>query len=129
MYNDDEMKQPATKADLKKLEVATREDIRKFQVATQEDIQKLQADIQKHEIAARADFHSIAKELVRFQVRADATEKRILDQMSDFRSDILKVVDDFMGQTGKVDRRQIIIDHRIDRLEKRVNKIESRPHS
>ena len=112
MYNDDEMKQPATKGDLQ----AVKKDLQAVNEDLQAAVQKLDGKIDR-----------VAKEVIRVQISADATEKKILDRMADFRSDILKVVEDFMGQTGKVDRRQIIIDHRIDRLEKRVDKIESRP--
>ncbi len=120
MYNDDEMKQPATKADIEKLETATREDIQRLEVATRADIQKL-------DLKVDGSINRLAKEIVRGQARVDASEKRILDQIRNFQSDILEVVDGFMGQVGKVDRRQIIVDHRIDRLEKRVDKIETRP--
>ena len=118
MYNTDEMKQPATKADIRKLETTTRADIQKLETTTRADILRLDTKIDR-----------VIKEVVRGHGRADAAEDRILDQIGGFRSDIMKVVEDFMGQVGKVDRRQIIVDHRIDRLEKRVDKIETRPHA
>ncbi len=107
MYNDEEMKQPATKADIHKLETTTRVDIQRLDTKTDR----------------------IIKEMVRGFARSEAAQTGLCDQFQGFRSDILKAVEVFMGQVGKVDRRQIIVDHRIDRLEKRVDKIETRPRA
>ena len=124
MYNDEEMKQPATKADLHKVETSVQ--TLGTRVRTLEtSVQTLETSVQKLD----AKIDRVAKEVVRGHARADAAERRITDQIKNFRSDILKVVENFMGQVGKVDRRQIIVDHRIDRLEKRVDMIEARPRA
>jgi hypothetical protein len=59
----------------------------------------------------------------------DVLEARITDQFKEFKSDLLKIVEDSQGQVGKVDRRQIIADYRLNLLEKRVDKIEARPRA
>jgi len=69
----------------------------------------------------------LALEIVKTQDRIDRSEKNLRGEIRDSSSRIIKAVEDFMSQVGKVDRAQIIADWRLTELEKRVKTIESRP--
>jgi len=77
---------------------------------------------------AQADLkRSLAVETVKTNARIDRVVEELRGEMHAMGSSIIKKVDGFMAQTGKVDRAQIIADWRLTELEKRVNSIEARP--
>lgn len=75
----------------------------------------------------KAVHRGLALEIVRTNARIDKLGEDMRGEMRAMGSAIIRKVDGFMAQTGKVDRAQIIADWRLTELEKRVNAIEPRP--
>lgn len=97
---------------------ATRQDLRAAE-------QRLDDQIDSSVKRLDRKIDSVAAELVRTQGRMAAMEERLLRRMSQDTSRILRVVEDYAGQVGKLDRRQVIADYLIHGLDKRVAALES----
>lgn len=95
---------PATKADLKRTEASLRQEIKS---------------------ETKALDRKLSIEIINTHGRIDSLGNSLRTEIREGNSSILKAVDGFMSQVGKVDRHQIITDYRVDELDKRVKAIEA----
>lgn len=107
---------PATKADIKALLSSFKEEL-KADFATKDDLLATQ----------RALERKIALEIVKTHGRIDQLRDDLRGEMKLLASGVYKKIDGFMSKIGKIDRAQVIADWRVSQLEKRTDRIESRP--
>ena len=76
-------------------------------------------------LALKADlvaFHrGLALEIVKTNARIDKQGEEIRTEMRTLHSDLVRKIDGFMSNVGKIDRAQIIADWRLTELEKRAD--------
>ncbi len=100
--------------------------------ATRGDLASLREELKSDTVSLGAELRSEMKsverrlciEIIKTNGRIDDLAVSLRTEMREGNSTILKAVEDFAAQTGKVDRRQIIMDYRVDGLEKRVQTLE-----
>jgi predicted nuclease with TOPRIM domain len=97
------------------------------------DLDAFKDETRSFEHSIRADLKAseqrLALEIVRNHAKMEAMEDRILSAFTAARSESLKILETLQGQHQKVDRRQIIMDYRVDELEKRLKSLEERRDS
>jgi hypothetical protein len=118
----DDLTHFATKDDLARL--PTKDDLTRF--ATKDDLARLPT--KDDLLAVQRDLErKIALEIVKTHGRIDQLRDDLRGEMKVLASGIYKKIDGFMGKIGKIDRAQVIADWRVSQLEKRTDRIESRP--
>ena len=88
---------------------------------------RMQGDVAALKDELKAFTRKFALEVVRIHARFDKQADLIRGERRAISSKVTKQFDAFMSETGKIDRAQIIADWRVSQLEKRIDKIESRP--
>jgi len=87
------------------------------------------ADMGSSEPATKGDLDQtrrlLAREIVKLDAKIDRVDEGLRAEMKAWGSRIVKTVEDYSGQVGKVDRAQIIADWRLRELEKRVGTLET----
>src|SRR5277367_5960238 len=101
-------KEPATKADIRRLEGVIRDQ--------SGDIGRLDTG-----------FKRLAQEVVKTQATIASVKTDMMDAIRRSHSTILERIDRFMMQSRKVTVDQTFLVHRVDKLEKRVDSLEARP--
>jgi len=153
MHNEGDMKrkgaEPATKADLDRF--ATKDDLDRF--ATKDDLGRFATKDDLGRFATKADLEQFAKkdDMTRFAVETNSRmdefstvlrrqSVRIVKleaSMDGLREDVVSVIkgmesrltermDSFMSNTLRVDRDNILLVHRLDKVEGRVSNLERR---
>ena len=148
MHNDDEMKrkraEPATKGDLDRF--ATKDDLERF--ATKDDLERFATKDDLERFATKVDLERFATkvDLKRFATKDEMTavlrrqSLKIVSletSMGAFRDDVISAIkgvesrmtkrmDTFMSNTMRVDRDNILLIHRLDKVEGRVSDLERR---
>jgi hypothetical protein len=144
VHNDDEMKrkgdEPATKRDLWAHEAATKKDFTALEAATKKDFTALEAATKAFEASTIEGFDAASKRMDRIEkvlknvaVDVVGVKSTLVEMRQDFsgaltrmESRLLDRMDGFMAKTVKVERDQVYLIHRVDKLEDRVTRIEKR---
>ena len=152
VHNDDEMKrkgdEPATKRDLWAHAAATKSDLAAHQAATKADFTAHQAatkkDFEAFEASMKKDFAAnqaatsmrterLEKVVKNMAVEVVGVKSSLIEMREDFsgalkrmESRLIDRMDGFMAKTVKVERDEVWLIHRVDKLEDRVSRIEKR---
>lgn len=103
---------------------ATRGELRTTGEELKGVIGALRDELKGETAVLRRDF---ALETVKTHSRVDRLEASLRKDIRSESSRVIKIVEDFAAQVGKVDRAQVIADWRLTELDKRVKALESRP--
>ena len=113
---------PATKGDIISLrmdleaKMASKNDLKGF--ATKDDLQTLTTEVRDFKRTVSIEHGKLTGQMQDFK-------EMVRSQLDNGISRMLKLAEDFSVQTQKVDRHQILTDHRVDLLEYRVKNLET----
>ena len=128
---------PATKADFAPImailmdlraglaQCATKDELKGF--ATKEDLASGFGEIAERIGTLEAVVRRIAMDQTRLRAEVNDQIDALRLEVRGFFSRTVGQVDGFMSTTMKVDRGQIILVHRVDRLEERMSRFDGRP--
>ena len=135
MHNKDDMKnhdeQPATKGDLNRLAAtinsdrfATKDDLKRF--ATKDDLARFatESNSRMDEMTAVARRQSV--KIVKIEASVDGLREDVISVIKGMESRLTERMDTFMSNTLRVDRDNILLIHRMDKVEGRVSDLERR---
>lgn len=117
MHNEGDMKrkgaEPATKADLDRF--ATKEDLARFAAETNSRMDELTSE-------ARRQCAMLGK----IEASMDGLREDVVSVIKGMESRLTERMDSFMSNTLRVDRDNILLVHRLDKVEGRVSDLERR---
>ena len=135
MHNEGDMKrkgaEPATKADLDRF--ATKDDLGRF--ATKADLEQFakKDDMTRFAVETNSrmdEFSTVLRRqsvrIVKLEASMDGLREDVVSVIKGMESRLTERMDSFMSNTLRVDRDNILLVHRLDKVEGRVSNLERR---